>query len=224
MPAGIRSCTFATPNNSATRQLRFWGAAGARRQCPQNSAPSPKQPRSRRRRYCRRWLLPDTTSHGTAVVISARKGESESQPTRRRAPPIRPDRVLRWGGDVHDAGVAGPFPASRALQGSPNQVRDGWRGNESRSRARFEPRSSRAAGSTATPASSGFPATTGRSASERRVGTQCLPVSAVGMLPLATLALGLRARPAVSTLAFSRSMQEPQTRITPPLRRAPPGQ
>ena len=29
---------------------------------------------------------------------------------------------------------------------------------------------------------------------------------------------------AVSTLAFSRSVQEPQTRLTPPLRRAPPGQ
>ena len=29
---------------------------------------------------------------------------------------------------------------------------------------------------------------------------------------------------AVSTLAFSRSVQEPQTRITPPLRRTPPGQ
>ena len=28
----------------------------------------------------------------------------------------------------------------------------------------------------------------------------------------------------VATLAFSRSMQEPQTRLTPPLRRAPPGQ
>jgi hypothetical protein len=40
--------------------------------------------------------------------------------------------------------------------------------------------------STATPASSGFSATTGRSASERRLGTQCLPVSAVGTLPLAT--------------------------------------
>jgi hypothetical protein len=29
---------------------------------------------------------------------------------------------------------------------------------------------------------------------------------------------------AVSTHAFSRSVQEPQTRITPPIRRAPPGQ
>jgi len=28
----------------------------------------------------------------------------------------------------------------------------------------------------------------------------------------------------VSMLAFSRSVQEPQTRLTPPLRRAPPGQ
>src|SRR5215204_896142 len=81
---------------------------------------------------------------------------------------------------------------------------------------------SRPLGSTATPASSGFTATTGRSASERRIGTQCLR-----FLPLA----GSLSRPwrpttpvAVSTLAFSRSVQEPQTRLTPPSRRAPPGQ
>src|SRR5215218_4648187 len=83
-------------------------------------------------------------------------------------------------------------------------------------------RISRPLGSTATPSSSGFTATTGRSASERRLGTQCLR-----FLPLA----GSLSRPwrpatpvAVSTLAFSRSVQEPQTRLTPPSRRAPPGQ
>src|SRR3954470_9445625 len=48
-------------------------------------------------------------------------------------------------------------------------------------------RISRPLGSTATPASSGFTATTGRSAGERRVGTQCLRVRPVGRLPLATL-------------------------------------
>src|SRR5450755_2540686 len=35
--------------------------------------------------------------------------------------------------------------------------------------------------------------------------------------------LGPATPDAISTLAFSRSVQEPQTRITPPLRRAPPG-
>src|SRR4051794_1178214 len=83
-------------------------------------------------------------------------------------------------------------------------------------------RISRPLDSTATPASSGFTATTGRSASERRVGTHCLRFP-----PLA----GSLSRPwrpatpvAVSTLAFSRSVPEPQTRLTPPSRRAPPGQ
>src|SRR4051794_4686345 len=73
-------------------------------------------------------------------------------------------------------------------------------------------RISRPLGSTATPASSGFTATTGRSASERRIGTQCLRFP-----PLA----GSLSRPwrpttpvAISTLAFSRSVQEPQTRLT----------
>ena len=42
----------------------------------------------------------------------------------------------------------------------------------------------------------------------------------LGTLPLATTTISV----AVSTLAFSRSVQEPQTRLTPPLRRAPPGQ
>ena len=44
----------------------------------------------------------------------------------------------------------------------------------------------------------------------------------LGTLPLA--AAGPTTPAAVSTLAFSRSVQEPQTRLTPPLRRAPPGQ
>ena len=35
---------------------------------------------------------------------------------------------------------------------------------------------------------------------------------------------GLRPRTTLSTLAFSRSVPEPQTRLTPPSRRAPPGQ
>ena len=46
---------------------------------------------------------------------------------------------------------------------------------------------SRPLGSTATPASSGFTATTGRSASERRDRYSMPPVSAVGTLPLATI-------------------------------------
>lgn len=40
------------------------------------------------------------------------------------------------------------------------------------------------------------------------------------MLPLTILVILI----AVSTPAFSRSIQEQQTRLTPPLRRAPPGQ
>src|ERR1700683_5598751 len=78
---------------------------------------------------------------------------------------------------------------------------------------------SRPLGSIPTPASRSFTATTGRSAGEPRVGTQCLrfpPRHAPSPDPTA--------RAGVSTLAFSRSVQEPQTRITPPLRRAPPGQ
>ena len=81
---------------------------------------------------------------------------------------------------------------------------------------------SRPLGSTATPASSGFPATTGRSASERRIGTQCLRFPALARSLSRPGAI--RPRVAVSALAFSRSVQEPQTRLTPPLRRAPPGQ
>ena len=55
-------------------------------------------------------------------------------------------------------------------------------------------------------------------------GTQCLR-----FLPLARslsppVVLTRRPGRPLSTLAFSRSVQEPQTRLTPPLRRAPPGQ
>jgi hypothetical protein len=47
----------------------------------------------------------------------------------------------------------------------------------------------------------------------------------LGTSPLAGRgARGPFERPAVSTLAFSRSVQEPQTRLMPPVRRAPPGQ
>jgi hypothetical protein len=76
--------------------------------------------------------------------------------------------------------------------------------------------------STPTPASRSFTATTSRSASERRIGTQRLQVCYLGALPLATY--GPTTPIAVSTLAFSRSVQEPQTRLTPPKRRTPPGQ
>ena len=55
---------------------------------------------------------------------------------------------------------------------------------------------SRPLGSTATPASSGFPATTGRSASERRDGTQCLR-----FLPLA----GSLSRPPQRRSPYRRS-------------------
>src|SRR5450631_2739959 len=55
-------------------------------------------------------------------------------------------------------------------------------------------------------------------------GTQCLR-----FLPLARslsppVVLTRRPGRPLSTLAFSRSVQEPQTRLTPPLRRTPPGQ
>ena len=54
-------------------------------------------------------------------------------------------------------------------------------------------------------------------------GTQCLrfpPLARSLSQPLEAYDPGST----LSTLAFSRSMQEPQTRITPPLRRTPPGQ
>jgi hypothetical protein len=83
---------------------------------------------------------------------------------------------------------------------------------------------SRPLGSAPTPVSKGFVATTGRSAGGRRHGTQCL-----WLLPRHAPCRGRGAllgpfRPVpVSALAFSRSVQEQQTRLTPPLRRAPPG-
>ncbi|MEN3299520.1 response regulator transcription factor [Pseudonocardia sp.] len=65
------------------------------------------------------------------------------------------------------------------------------------------------------------PATTSRSASRCRNGTQRLRFRPYDALPLAS-------RPhdgqAMSTPAFPRSVQEPQTRLTPPSRRTPPGQ
>ena len=78
--------------------------------------------------------------------------------------------------------------------------------------------------STATPASSGFPLLRAGPPASAATGTQCLR-----FLPLARslsppVELSPQARTTVSSLAFSRSMQEPQTRLTPPLRRAPPGQ
>lgn len=65
-------------------------------------------------------------------------------------------------------------------------------------------------GSTTTPASSGFPATTGRSAAERRDRYSMPTAFCPGTLPLTTS--GPTTPDAVSTLAFSRSVQEPQTR------------
>jgi len=83
---------------------------------------------------------------------------------------------------------------------------------------------SRPLGSAPTPASRNFTATTGRSAGERRIGTPCLrsAASARSLLP-AGGPHGPVERPGVSTLAFSRSVQEPQTRFTPSPRRTPPG-
>src|SRR3954469_22701321 len=83
---------------------------------------------------------------------------------------------------------------------------------------------SRPLGSAAAPASSSFTATTGRSASERRDRYSMPSVAA------SARSLSRPNRPQsepwrlLSTLAFSRSVQEPQTGLTPPLRRAPPGQ
>ena len=76
--------------------------------------------------------------------------------------------------------------------------------------------------STPTPASRSFTANTSRSAGERR-DRYSMPRFLPRHAPSRDL-WGQRPRTTVSTLAFSRSMQEPQTRITPPLRRTPPGQ
>jgi hypothetical protein len=84
---------------------------------------------------------------------------------------------------------------------------------------------SRPLGSTPTPASRGFSATTSRSASERRIGTQCLrllPRHAPCCQPGGPQRP--RTRLSAPALAFSCSVQEPQTRLSPSLRRAPLGQ
>jgi hypothetical protein len=82
-----------------------------------------------------------------------------------------------------------------------------------------EPRMSRPLRSAPTASSRGFTATTGRSACAPRIGTQPLAFQALGGLPLAALT-----GQAVPGRAFPRSAREPQTRLTPPPRRAPPGQ
>src|SRR3954469_1902183 len=71
-------------------------------------------------------------------------------------------------------------------------------------------RISRPLGSTATPASSDFTATTGRSGSERRVGTQCLR-----FLPLA----GSLSRPWRPTTPVAASTLVPRKSRTPSSRR-----
>ena len=83
---------------------------------------------------------------------------------------------------------------------------------------------SRPLGSAPTPASRNFTATTGRSAGEGRIGTPCLR-SAASARSLSRPGgyTSPSERSTVSTLAFSRSVQEPQTRVTPSPRRAPPG-
>ena len=78
--------------------------------------------------------------------------------------------------------------------------------------------------STPTPVSRGFTATTSRSAGGCRLGTQCLrllPRHAPFLRPAGWNQSTART---LSTLAFSRSVREPQTGLTPPPRRAPPGQ
>ena len=79
--------------------------------------------------------------------------------------------------------------------------------------------------STTTPASSGFTATTSRSASERLNRYSMPPVAAVGSLPLAARRTDPQARTAALEHSLSHvPVQEPQTRLAPPLRRTPPGQ
>src|SRR5829696_329385 len=68
-----------------------------------------------------------------------------------------------------------------------------------------------------TPAGRDFTATTGWSAGGCRIGTQCLrllPRHAPSLRPGGCTSP--RERPDVSTPAFSRSVREPQTRLTPP--------
>jgi hypothetical protein len=72
-------------------------------------------------------------------------------------------------------------------------------------------------GSTPTAPSRGFAATTSRSAGASRDGTHCLAVQPLGnsLSPSST---------AVSRRAFPRSVQKPQTGLTSPTCRTPPGQ
>jgi hypothetical protein len=62
----------------------------------------------------------------TKAGPSAREGKS---------PAIHHERVRRPNGDVHDPGVAGPFPASRATQGRLSAFRDTTSWSQSRARA-----------------------------------------------------------------------------------------
>ncbi len=66
----------------------------------------------------------------------------------------------------------------------------------------------------------GFITTTSRSASAPRIGTQTLTVPPLGSLPLATRT----SRAALSGHAFTRSMRQPQIRLTSPPCRTPNGQ
>src|SRR6266516_938365 len=81
-----------------------------------------------------------------------------------------------------------------------------------------EPRMSRPLRSAPTASSRNFTATTSRSACAPRDGTLPLALHTLGDLPAA------RPCRAVSGRAFPRSAREPQIRLTPPPRRAPPGQ
>src|SRR6266700_2631388 len=69
-----------------------------------------------------------------------------------------------------------------------------------------------------------FPATTSRSASRRRDGTQRLRCPPLTRSLSPTRHATRRYGRAVSAPAFSRSVQEPQTRLAPPTCRTPPGQ
>ncbi len=81
---------------------------------------------------------------------------------------------------------------------------------------------SRPLGSTTTPASSGFPATTGRSASERRDRYSMPSVSASARS--LSRPWGLRPRTPFRRSPSHVPCKSRRFRITPPTRRAPPGQ